>query len=188
MFPSPQVPSATEVCLEQTVFNSALITIVVRACRPTALCPHCSQSSNRVHSRYLRTIADLPWQGVRVRFHLHTRRFFCDQSSCPWQTFSERLPETVAPYARRTLRLNEALRAIGFALGGEAGYRLAMRLALSASPATLLRRVRHSVLPVAVTPRVLGVDDWAWKRGHRYHAFHNVTNFRQRNSEEDPWD
>ena len=121
-----------------------------------------------MHSRYVRTLADLPWQGVRVRFRLHTRRFFCDQTSCARRTFSEPLPETAAPYARRTLRLNQALQLIGLALGGEAGSRLAARLSLTASPATLLRRVRQNVLPVFATPRVLGVDDWAWKRGHRY--------------------
>jgi transposase len=145
-----------------------LITVVIRAVRSQAACPACSSLSARVHSRYIRTIADLPWQGVRVRFRLHTRRFFCDQSSCRRQTFSERLPDTVAPYARRTVRLNEALRAIGFALGGEAGSRLAERLSLTASPATLLRRVRQSASSAATTPRVLGVDDWAWRRGHHY--------------------
>jgi transposase len=168
MSPSPLLPSASEVGLEQILSAPDLMTIVVRACRSTAACPACSQVSDRVHSRYVRTLADLPWQGVRVRFRLHTRRFFCDQSSCVRQTFSERLPDTAAPYARRTLRLNEALRLIGFALGGEAGSRLAQRLSLFVSPATLLRRVRQSALPPSATPRVLGVDDWAWKRGHRY--------------------
>jgi transposase len=167
MPPSPLLPSS-EVCLEQTLSDSDLITIVVRTCRSTAACPDCSHASQRVHSRYVRTIADLPWQGVRVQFRLRTRRFFCDQPSCQRQTFSERLPDTAAPYARRTRRLNEALRAIGLALGGEAGSRLAQRLSLLVSPATLLRRVRQSVLPALATPRVLGVDDWAWKRGHRY--------------------
>jgi transposase len=167
MPPSPLLPSS-EVCLEQTLSDSDPITIVVRTCRSTAACPDCSHSSQRVHSRYIRTIADLPWQGVRVCFRLHTRRFFCDQPSCQRQTFSERLPDTVAPYARRTLRLNEALRAIGLALGGEAGSRLAERLSLTTSPATLLRRVRQHVLPTSAMPRVLGVDDWAWRRGHRY--------------------
>jgi transposase len=168
MSPSPLLPSASELCLEQILSVPDLITIVVRACRSTAACPACASVSDRVHSRYVRTMADLPWQGTCIRFRLHTRRFFCDQSSCARQTFSEPLPDTVAPYARRTRRLNEALRLIGLALGGEAGSRLAERLSLLASPATLLRRVRQSVLPAIVTPRVLGVDDWAWKRGHRY--------------------
>jgi transposase len=168
MSASPLLPSASELCLEQILSTPNLITIVVRACRSTAACPACSRVSDRVHSRYVRTMADLPWQGVRVRFRLHTRRFFCIQASCARQTFSEPLPDTVAPYARRTRRLNEALRAIGLALGGEAGSRLAQRLSLLTSPATLLRRVRQSVLPALATPHVLGVDDWAWKRGHRY--------------------
>jgi transposase len=165
---SSLLPSASEVCLEQVLSAPDLITVVIRACRSQAACPACSSLSARVHSWYIGTIADLPWQGVRVRFRLHTRRFFCDQASCDRQTFSEPLRETVAPYARRTRRLNEALRTIGLALGGEAGSRLAERLSLTASPATLLRRVRQSALPVITTPHVLGVDDWAWKRGHRY--------------------
>jgi transposase len=165
---SPLLPSASELCLEHILSSPDLMTIVVRTCRATAACPDCSHSSDRVHSRYIRTLADLPGQGVRVRFRLHTRRFFCDQPSCIRQTFSEQLPETVAPYARRTLRLNQALRLIGLALGGEAGSRLAERLSLAASPATLLRRVQQNILPVFAAPRVLGVDDWAWKRGHRY--------------------
>jgi len=168
MSPSPLLPSASEVCLEQLLSAPDLVTVVIRAVRSQAACPACSSPSARVHSRYVRTLADLPWQGVPVRFRLHTRRFFCDESSCARQTFSEPLPETVAPYARRTQRLNEALRVIGLALGGEAGSRLAERLSFTTSPATLLRRVRQSALPVITTPRVLGVDDWAWKRGHRY--------------------
>ena len=168
MSASPLLPSVSELCLEQILSTPDLITMEVRTCRSTAACPTCASVSDRVHSRYLRTIADLPSQGTRVCFRLHTRRFFCDQLSCARQTFSERLPDTVAPYARRTRRLNEALRAIGLALGGEAGSRLAERLSLTTSPATLLRRVRQSVLPIVATPRVLGVDDWAWKRGHRY--------------------
>jgi transposase len=105
---------------------------------------------------------------VQVHFRLHTHRFFCHHSGCARKTFSERLPETVAPYAWRTCRLDEALRLIGLALGGVVGHRLAERLSLPVSPATLLRRVRQSVWPLSATPRVLGVDDWAWKRGQRH--------------------
>jgi transposase len=99
---------------------------------------------------------------------LHTRKFFCDAPSCCRRIFTERLPDTAAPYARRTLRLNEALRLIGLVVGGAAGARLAERLGMVASGETLLRHVRQLAFDAQPTPRVLGVDDWAWKRGHRY--------------------
>ena len=79
----------------------------------------------RVHSCYLRRVADLPWHGIAVRLELHTRRFFCVNELCQRRIFCERLPSVVAAYARKTVRLIAALELIGFALGGEAGARLA---------------------------------------------------------------
>lgn len=143
------------------------ITMVVTTISPSAECPHCHSTSSRIHSRYRRNTADLPWQGVAVRLELHTRRFFCDHPECSQRIFCERLPTVVAPYARRTIRLHEALHIIGFAVGGEPGARTAVRLGLSVSPDTLLRRIRHAALPLCSTPRVLGVDDWAFRRGKR---------------------
>ena len=145
-----------------------VVTLVIRSTPPQSACPRCQQLSTRVHSRYVRGAADLPWQGVAVRLQLHARRFFCLNDGCPQQIFCERLAEVIAPHARRTLRLNEALRLIGFALGGNPGARLALSLGMSVSHDTLLRRIRRAALPAHPTPRVLGVDDWAKRKGHRY--------------------
>ncbi len=78
------------------------------------------------------------------------------------------MPTVVAPYARRTVRLAEVVEAVAFALGGEAGARLLTALGLTASADTLLRTIRQVTAQAAATPRVLGVDDWAWKKGRRY--------------------
>jgi transposase len=87
---------------------------------------------------------------------------------CSQQIFCERIPAFVAPYARRTLRLNEALRLIGLAVGGEAGARLATALGMHVSPDTLIQRVRQIQLSTPPTPIVIGVDDWAKHKGQSY--------------------
>lgn len=133
-----------------------------------ACCPACGQLSPKIHSRYVRTLTDLPWAGLPVRLQLHTRKFFCTNAACPRTVFSERLPQFVAPYARRTQRLAQAQRQLGLALGGEAGARSAAQQGLPASPDTLLRLVRQAPAASHPTPRVLGVDDWALCKGQVY--------------------
>lgn len=154
--------------LEYVQSAPKLITLIVKAARPSAACPGCHNVSARIHSRYVRTVADLPWHGITVRLRLHTRRFRCTHDLCPQRIFCERLPQVVARYARKTVRLNDALRFIGFLIGGEAGARAAVQLGMSVSPDTLIRRVRQTTMPVMPTPRVLGVDDWAKRKGQSY--------------------
>jgi len=135
--------------------------------RSEAPCPLCGCLSGRIHSRYRRTLPDLPWNQLRVRLVLTVRKLFCDIEACTQRIFTERLPGIVAPYARRTTRLTDILRLLAFALGGEAGARLVDRLEMRTSPATLLRLIRRTPTPPVPTPHVLGVHDWAFRKGHR---------------------
>lgn len=82
------------------------ITLVARTSSRLARCPVCAKRSRRVHSRYTRKQADLPWQGVPVTVHLHVRRFFCDEAACERKIFAERVPGVAARYGRRTERLD----------------------------------------------------------------------------------
>ena len=127
------------------------------------------QPARRVHSRYLRQLRDLPLAGRGVRLSLLARRFRCDTASCPQQIFTERFSsEVLEPRARRTIRMELLVHQLGLALGGRPAANLARRLQLSVSNDTLLRLVRRrAALPIEA-PRVVGIDDWAWRRNHRY--------------------
>src|SRR5918911_1039328 len=131
-----------------------------------AHCPVCGERSRRIHGCYTRTLADLPWCGTPVRLRVRVRKFFCDVPSCERKIFAERLDEVAGVYARRTDRQREALEWIAFALGGEAGARLARELGLLVSPDTLLGRIRGAFRAEAEDVRVLGVDDFGFRKGN----------------------
>jgi len=115
-------------------------------------CPACKTPARHVHSRYGRTLTDLPGSGYRVTWRLCVRKFFCHNALCPRRIFAERLPGIAAPWARRTMRLMARFLAIGLALGGAVGARLSQSLGLTASRHTLLRVIRRAPCPVLVPP------------------------------------
>lgn len=164
------LPDPAQLHLLYLSATATTIMAVVATSAPRVLCPLCGRPSARVHSRYVRSVADVPWHGVPFRLCLHVRRFFCDEPTCPRVIFTERLPGLVAPRARRTERLTAWLREVGFAVGGEAGARLLHALGLSVSGDTLLRQVCHTPLPARPAPRVVSVDDWSFLRGRRFGA------------------
>jgi transposase len=168
MDPATLLADPAAIRLEKIIQHKSSLTLVVRVTQPVAQCPRCHRPSARVHSYYTRAAADLPWHGVAVSLRLRTRRFRCRNSLCTKRVFCERLPRVVAHYGRKTVRMEDALRLIGLLLGGEAGSRATLKLAMVTSPDTLLRRVRAAVKPCSPTPRILGVDDFAFRRGQRY--------------------
>ena len=131
-------------------------------------CPDCGYRSCSVHSRYVRSPDDLPicWQVTQLR--LKVRRFRCPNPSCNRCTFAERFPNLVISHAQRTERLKEIHTAVGVRVGGEGGAELLELLKMPTGPDTLLRSIRSAPEAECTTPRVLGVDDWSYKRGKRF--------------------
>jgi transposase len=142
--------------------------VVARTSAREAACPGCGVVSRRVHSRYQRTLADTAAGGQEVLIDLQARRFFCSNRGCARATFAEQVPGLTTRYGRRTCGLQVVLEAVGLALGGRAGARLTSRLACTASRSTLLRLIRAAPDPQSGTPLVLGVDDFALRKGHVY--------------------
>jgi transposase len=151
-----------------TPSNPTHLHIAARSLRQGRRCPDCGRTSGAVHSRYDRHLADLPSLGRSVSIHLRVRRFYCRNTACPRQTFVERLPDLATPFARRTRRLAEAQGQTGAALGREAGARLLTHLSMPTSADTVLRLIKAMPLPDQPVPRVVGVDDWAMRKGSSY--------------------
>jgi transposase len=152
--------------IQHMTSNETMLTITARALTSTGICPSCGQETAHVHSYYTRTPQDLPVSGRRVQLVLRVRRFRCPNPQCCRQTFAERLPNLPVS-ARQTRRLGAILESIAIVLSRQAGSRLTHQLALPVSPDTLLRRAKKKS-PMPPTPRVLGVDDFAFRRGHTY--------------------
>lgn len=143
---------------------------------PHRTCPTCGFPSSAVHSRYERTIADLPWSGRRVRVLFVVRRFFCGNRECPRKTFAESVSKSAERHARRTSRQKDALLDLAFACGAEAAARASPGFGMPISADSLLRWMRGRARPAVpagadgrpVPLTAVAVDDWAFRRGRRY--------------------
>lgn len=161
-FPLPDFEVQEISCAE------AVITITARATSVTAACPACQQVSHRLHSYYTRSPADLPVSGQAVRLSLQVRRFRCQNRECQKQTFVEPLPEVVPRYGRRTKRFTTTLKLFAIALSGQAGSRLLKQIGMAVSADSLLRLAKRFDRLEVKAPQILGVDDFAFKRGRTY--------------------
>ncbi|WP_240634627.1 MULTISPECIES: ISL3 family transposase [Streptomyces] len=157
-----------DVDVEAVTTAFGTVDVVARGRAAGAACPDCGRFSDRVHDSYQRRLKDLPLGEQSVVIRLTVRRFICGAQDCPRRTFAEPFTQLTAPYARFTTRLNHILERVGLALAGRAGARLADQLGLHAGRMTLLRSVTALPDPQFSTPRVLGVDDFAIRRGHTY--------------------
>jgi transposase len=154
--------------VEQMLLEDDQITVVAQATKQVTICPDCQAPTRRVHSYYSRIPHDLPCGIYSVRLHLKVRRMRCMNPACVRKTFAEQIPAFLPPHAQRTLRLTCLLKKLVFEINGEAGARICHHLNIRSSPDTLIRIVRRTKPPVHPTPTVIGVDDWAKRKGMEY--------------------
>lgn len=155
--------------VDRVEVGGEVILLTVHSGALSAACPVCGEPSGRVQSRYVRRAADLPLGGRRVELQVSVRRFRCDEVRCKRQIFAERFASDVLPaFARRTGRLDRIVHHLALALGGRPGESLARRLMLPVSRTTLLRVVRRRYHSRPDPLSVIGIDDFAWRRNHRY--------------------
>jgi transposase len=154
--------------IDQIDIQAEVVILLTHVPASEAACPLCHHPARRVHSHYSRTLQDLPCGTRSLRLLITVRRFFCDCTDCPRKIFAERLPELTSVYARRTTRNKERLAELGFLLGGKAAAALSAQIGLESSRMTILRILRKEPLPAPQTPKMLGVDEFAFRRGKTY--------------------
>ncbi len=144
------------------------IRVLMESVQQIVRCPVCDQVAHRVHSLYERTLADSPWADYQIVIKLTVGKFFCDHALCDRKIFTERIVGVMAPWARRTKRLAAQLSEIALHTGGEGGAKLSKTLHCEVSQNTLLSLISRAPMPTVKTPKALGVDDFAFRRGQRY--------------------
>ena len=140
----------------------------VCSCQISSCCPLCHTISTKIHSRYLRMIGDLPVSGKIAKLKLQVRKFFCENLDCSRKIFTERFPEQLNSYSRRFERLNELITSIGLELGGNVAQRIGKLCYVKISASTILRLVIKCPVPAIKLPKIIGVDDWAFKKRLKY--------------------
>lgn len=154
--------------IDKVELSEEAVTVTARACSGDAACPACGTRSRRVHSCYQRRLADAAVGGRPVVIRVQVRRFRCLAASCSRATFVEQIDGLTFRHGRRSQRLHTVLQVVALMLAGRAGARLAQVLSAAVSRSTLLRLIRALPDPPTKTPRVLGVDDFALRKGHVY--------------------
>jgi transposase len=165
---SPFLPLPEGMVIGQVEMTPTQLTVEVISTQPYAHCPGCGNPSDAVHCRYQRTVRDVPCGGRSVVLQLGVRKFVCRVSTCQRKVFAERLPELVQPWARVSNRLLEELKAIGLAASAEVSERLAPRLGMKVKAPTMLCYLHSISAPPEAPVRVLGIDDFAIRRGDSY--------------------
>lgn len=162
-------PSIADVAVLSVDVNIAIVRVGVQCTAAGASCPGCGAWSAQVHGSYLRFPADVPSAGRCVVLQLRVRRFTCQNAECGRRTFVEQIPGLTRRHGQRTEQLRSALAAIGLALAGRAGARLArVVVGVPVSRSTVLRLVDVLPEPEVPAPRVVGVDEYATRKGRYY--------------------
>jgi transposase len=115
-------------------------------------------------------LQDLSTQGTPVTIQARVTRWRCRNEQCGRRIFAERLPTLAAPFARRTARFAGIVRLFGHSTGGRPSERLLARLGMPVSASTILRSVKERAAAQSsrAAARVIGIDEWAWRKGMNY--------------------
>jgi len=132
------------------------------------VCPYCGHKSDRVHSRYFRTMVDLPVIGKATVIHFHARKFFCDNDNCRKRTFAKQPVNEVFRYRRRTRRCEVVVTEHASVCSSTNAMHLLQKMQIPINNCTILRDIHRINVPDNEGVESIGVDDLAFKKGVDY--------------------
>ncbi|MCA2230500.1 ISL3 family transposase [Nonomuraea aurantiaca] len=162
------LPHLSALVIEETADRGTYVLIRARTQGGPACCPRCGMTSSRLHGHYRRLLQDLPAGGRPVLIALSVRRLKCENRACEAETFAEPIAGLAVRHARNTSQLRRMLELFALALAGRAASRLADMIGITVSRDTLIRLIRALPEPALDPVTVLGIDDWAKRKGHSY--------------------
>lgn len=154
--------------IESCDFEDERVKLYVSSKTKEEGCPYCQEKSSRIHSRYVRTLRDLPGFGKESVIVFNARKFFCDNPLCSKKTFAEQPGNQIFRYRRRTCRCETAVYRHALALSSIQTSRLLAGIGISVSRSTVLRDLHRLRLPDTESLSKVGVDDWAFRKGVTY--------------------
>ena len=162
-----QLIGMPELIVNNIDYSCSIVKIYASIKAKRSKCPICEKYSNKVHDYYTRTLSDLPVFQNKTTIILKTRKFKCQNPQCNRKVFSEQTPY-ILRYSRRTKRASNILDSLSVELTGKLGNMLSKQLLISVSSSTITRIAHKQQLPQIIQPKVLGVDDFAYRKGISY--------------------
>ena len=163
-----QIYLSSELVIHEAVHDNNVFHLYASSSLDYGSCPYCGHVSSQVHSRYFRTLQDMSILGERVVLHLEARKFFCHNADCQKKTFAEQPGDEVFRYRRRTCRCERTVARHGISVSSGSASHLLAHMGISISPSTILRDLHRISTPEYGNVEVVGVDDWAWRKGVTY--------------------
>jgi transposase len=163
------LPHSVKLKANSCIYQMGSLMISARTSQVSSKCPLCNKRSGRIHSKYFRALADLPISGSIVKIKFVSRKYFCDNKICSRKIFTERFSEEIVPYSRRMTRSIELTSKMALELGGNKGAGISKFIAVPVSSSTIVRIIKR--LPnkeQTITSGIIGIDDWAFKKGRTY--------------------
>ncbi|MCL2768391.1 MAG: ISL3 family transposase [Synergistaceae bacterium] len=133
-------------------------------------CPGCKTTLTEFHGTYERKVQDLPILGKNVQLLINVREYHCDNEECSVTTVTESYDGFLDPYSRMTERCADFICMLAMETSCEGSARICKAMNINVSGDTIIRLLtkRFEMQEESICGTVIGVDDFALKKRHRY--------------------